>query len=100
MLTLSADATEAIKQVVDSTEAGQNGGIRFSITPVDEDQAKLELSVAASPEPGDTRIEEQGAKVYLDPNVVPLLEDKILDGTIESGNAAFTILDRPDAATL
>jgi iron-sulfur cluster assembly protein len=98
MLTLSADATEAIKQVVDSTEAGENGGIRFSIAPVGEGQAKLELSVTASPEPGDTYIEEQGAKVYLDPNVVPLLDDKILDGTVEGGSAAFSILDRPEAA--
>lgn len=99
MLTLSADATRAIKQVVDSTEAGENGGIRLSISPVNEDQAKLELSVATNPEPGDTRIEERGAKVYLDPNVVPLLDDKILDGTVEGGSAAFTILDRPEAAS-
>ncbi|CAN5845947.1 hypothetical protein BH23ACT12_BH23ACT12_16610 [soil metagenome] len=99
MLTLSADATQAIKEVLATTEAGENAGIRFSIVPVDEDKAKLALSVA-EPEPGDARLEQDGANVYLDQTVVPLLEDKILDVTVEAGNAAFSILDRQGNATL
>jgi Fe-S cluster assembly iron-binding protein IscA len=100
MLTLSADATQAIKQVVASTEAGESGGIRFSITPVDQEQSRLELAVATSPEPGDTQVGEPGAKVFLDPEVVPLLDDKILDATLEAQSAAFTILDRSDASSV
>ena len=100
MLTLSADATQAIKQVVASTEAGESAGIRFSMTPVDEDKSRLELAVASSPEPGDTQIGEPGAKVFLDPHVVPLLDDKILDATLEDQSAAFTILDRPESSNI
>lgn len=100
MLTLSADATQAIKQVVASTEAGESGGIRFSMTPVDQEKSRLELAVASSPEPGDTLIGEPGAKVFLDPHVVPLLEDKILDATLEDQSAAFTILDRPEPSSI
>lgn len=99
MLTLSADATQAIKEVLATTDAGENAGIRFSIVPVDEDKAKLALSVA-DPEPGDARVEQDGANVYLEQTVVPLLDDKILDVTVEGGNAAFSILDRQGSTTL
>lgn len=99
MLTLSADATQAIKQVLATTEVGENAGIRFSIIPVDEDKAKLALSVA-EPQPGDTQVGQEGANVYLDQSVVPLLDDKILDVTMEGENAAFSILDQAGNATL
>ncbi|HVL49878.1 MAG TPA: hypothetical protein VM754_00045 [Actinomycetota bacterium] len=100
MLTLSEDATQAIKQVLATTETAESGGIRFSIQPMDEDRAKLELSVAASPQPGDTQIEQAGANVFLDERVVPFLDNKLLDAKIESGEAAFTILDQPGEAAL
>lgn len=48
------------------------------MTPIDEDRLKLELSLTTSPEPGDTQIGQEGAKVYPDENAVPLLDDKIL----------------------
>lgn len=99
MLTLSADATQAIKEVLATTDASENAGIRFSIVPVDEDKAKLALSVA-EPEPGDAKVEQDGANVYLEQTVVPLLDDKILDVTVEGGNAAFSILDRQGNPTL
>lgn len=94
MLTLSTDATQAIKQVVSSSDAGENGGIRLTMKPVDDQQAQLELSVAANPEPGDTQVEKEGANVYLDEKVAPFLDDKILDATIDAEGPSFTIVDK------
>lgn len=100
MLTISPDAAQAVKQVVNSAEAGQNGGIRLSLKPVDEQQAKLELSLATNPEPGDTQVEQEGANVYLDEQVASFLDDKILDAKIEDEGPSFAILDKPgDAST-
>lgn len=94
MLMLSADATQAIKKVIASTDTGENGGLRFSVKPVDEERAKLELSLAPSPQPGDVQIEQEGAQVFLEERAVPFLEDKILDAQIDGDGTAFTILDQ------
>ncbi|MEX2587811.1 MAG: iron-sulfur cluster biosynthesis family protein [Actinomycetota bacterium] len=99
MLTISADATQAIKQVVGSSEAGENGGIRLTMKPIDDQQAKLELSLAPNPEPGDTQVEQEGANVFLDEKVAPFLDDKILDATIDAEGPSFTILDKSGEAS-
>ena len=39
-------------------------------------------------------IEEEGARVFLDPEAASLLEDKILDASIEPNQVAFTIADQ------
>jgi Fe-S cluster assembly iron-binding protein IscA len=94
MLTLTADATQAIKQVIASTNAGDTGGIRLFLEPTGGDSAKLGLEVTTRPEPGDTQLGQEGANVYLGQEVVPLLNDKVLDVTLQGDNAAFSILDR------
>lgn len=99
MLTLSADAAQAVKQVVNSSEAGENGGIRLTLKPVDDQQAQLQLSLATSPEPGDTQVEHEGANVFMDEQVAPFLDDKVLDATIEDEGPSFTILDKSGEAS-
>lgn len=99
MLTLSADAAQAIKQVVASSEAGESGGIRVTMQPLDEDRAKLELSVASSPEPTDTMVEQEGANVYLDKKVAAFLDDKILDASLEEEGPSFSILDQSEGGS-
>lgn len=99
MLTLSADAARAVKQVVNSSEAGENGGIRLTLKPVDDEQAQLQLSLATSPEPGDTQVEHEGANVFMDEKVAPFLDDKVLDATIEDEGPSFTILDKSGGAS-
>ncbi len=94
MLTLTADATQAIKQVIASTDVGDTGGLRLYLEPAGGDSAKLGLAVTNRPEPGDTQIGQEGANVYLGQEVLPLLEDKVLDVTVQGDNAAFSILDR------
>lgn len=99
MLTLSADAAQAVKQVVNSSEAGENGGIRLTLKPVDDQQAQLQLSLATNPEPGDTQVEHEGANVFMDEKVAPFLDDKVLDATIEDEGPSFTILDKSGEAS-
>jgi iron-sulfur cluster assembly protein len=39
-------------------------------------------------------IEEQGARVFLEPEAASLLEDKVLDASVERSQVAFTIADQ------
>ncbi len=56
---------------------------------------RLDLSLAASPEPGDAVVEEEGAKVFVDRELAPLLDGKVLDATVEADQVAFSISERP-----
>jgi Fe-S cluster assembly iron-binding protein IscA len=42
-------------------------------------------------------IEEQDARVFLEPEAASLLDDKVLDATVEENKVAFTIADQAAA---
>jgi len=50
--------------------------------------------VVALPGEDDEVVEEQGARVFLDPAAASLLEDKVLDASLEQNQVAFTIADQ------
>jgi iron-sulfur cluster assembly protein len=56
-------------------------------------QANLQVSVVPLPAEDDEVIEEQGARVFLEPEAAALLDDKVLDATVEQNQVAFTIAD-------
>ena len=94
MLALTDDAAEVVRQIVSaSDEVSDNGGLRMVAQQVGVDTG-LELSIAALPAEDDEVIEEQGARVFLDPQAASLLDDKILDANVEQNRIAFTIADQ------
>jgi iron-sulfur cluster assembly protein len=46
------------------------------------------------PAEDDEVVEEQGARVFLEPEAASLLDDKVLDASVEQDQVAFTIADR------
>src|SRR2546429_2957460 len=93
LLALTDDAAEVVRQIVSaSDEVSDNGGLRMVAQQVGVDTG-LELSIAALPAEDDEVIEEQGARVFLDPQAASLLDDKILDANVEQNRIAFTIAD-------
>lgn len=94
MLTISPDAAQAIKQIVDSSGVGEDGGLRLSVQPLDEQTANLELSVTDSPGAQDARIEEAGANVYVDPAAAQFLDDKVLGASQGEQGLAFSIVEK------
>lgn len=57
-------------------------------------QTNLELSVVPLPAEDDEVIEEQGARVFLELEAASLLDDKVLDASVEQNQIAFAIADR------
>lgn len=57
-------------------------------------QANFELSVVPLPAEDDEVIEEQGARVFLEPEAASLLDDKVLDASVEQDQVAFTIAEQ------
>jgi Fe-S cluster assembly iron-binding protein IscA len=94
VLALTENAVEAVQEILSSSEdAPELGGLRLVAEPAGT-QMNLQLSVVALPAEDDEVIEEQGARLFLDPEAASLLDDKVLDARIESNQVAFTIADQ------
>jgi iron-sulfur cluster assembly protein len=94
VLAISQGAAEVIKQLVSSGQVPEEGGIRVSAASIDDQSMKLDLSLALSPEPGDAIVEEEGANVFVEQRVVPFLDDKTLDVSVEADRVIFSIVEQ------
>jgi Fe-S cluster assembly iron-binding protein IscA len=94
LLALTDSAVEAVKNIVSSSdEASETGGLRMVAEQAGM-QTNLQLSVVTLPAEDDEVIEEQGARVFLEPEAASLLDDKVLDASVEQDQVAFTIADQ------
>jgi Fe-S cluster assembly iron-binding protein IscA len=94
LLALTDDAVEAVRNIVSSSdELSETGGLRLVAERAGA-QTGLQLSVVALPAEDDEVIEEQGARVFLEPEAAAVLDDKVLDARIEQNQVEFTIADR------
>jgi iron-sulfur cluster assembly protein len=88
MPALSDRAVQAVKGIVASAEeAPETGGLRVIADHVGA-QVNLQLGVVALPGEDDEVIEAQGARMFLEPEDPSLLEDKLLDTTLEQNEVA------------
>lgn len=97
MLAISHGAAEVIKQAVSSAQIPDEGGIRISAEPAEpigSESVRLDLSLVMNPESGDAIVEQEGAKVFVERDVAPLLDDKVLDASIEADQVAFSIVEQ------
>jgi Fe-S cluster assembly iron-binding protein IscA len=52
-------------------------------------ESQFTLEIALEPAPGDQVIEEDGARVFVDPEAAPMLDDAELDARTEGNQVAF-----------
>jgi iron-sulfur cluster assembly protein len=94
LLALTDNAVEAVKTIVSSSDdLSETSGLRV-VADRAGTQANLQLSVVPLPAEDDEVIEEQGVRVFLEQEAASLLDDKVLDATVEQNQVAFTIADQ------
>jgi Fe-S cluster assembly iron-binding protein IscA len=94
VLALTDNAVEAVKNIVSSVDdVPETGGLRM-FAEQDGARANFKLSVVALPGEDDQVVEEQGARVFLEPQAASLLDDKVLDASVDQSQVAFTIVDQ------
>jgi Fe-S cluster assembly iron-binding protein IscA len=94
VLTLTANAAQAIRDLTAAAPEPSQSGIRISAQG--EGAGSLTLTLATAPEPADAVVESEGARVYLDPVAATVLEDKSLDaGSDDQGSVSFLVTDKP-----
>ncbi|WP_019180293.1 hypothetical protein [Microbacterium yannicii] len=88
-LTLTETAAEAVKQIVSRVPQAEDGGVRIRDTG---EPSGFELSVAPDPEPSDTVVITDGARVFLDEVAASSLDDRILDAELaQDGSVRFAL---------
>ena len=91
MLALTDSTVQAVKGIVSSAdEACEAGGLRM-VAEREGTQANFQLSVVPLPAEDDEVIEEQGARMFLEPEAASLLDDKVLDASVDHSPASRPI---------
>jgi Fe-S cluster assembly iron-binding protein IscA len=85
MLTLTDNASTAIKDLSDRALGTTTGGLRIS-SP-EAGSSNLSVAVAPAPEPQDAVVENAGARIFLDANASEVVADKILDAQLDDKGA-------------
>lgn len=97
MLGLTENATEAIEGILESPTVSDEAGLRIAAQPAaaqDTAGAGLNITLVEAPAEGDQVIDEGGARVFVDEPVAEVLDDKLLDATVQDQQVTFTIGDR------
>jgi Fe-S cluster assembly iron-binding protein IscA len=94
VLTITPDAEQALDAVVASETAPEGAGLRISQMVGADGQPAIGLSVAPTAEEGDEVVEEAKVPVFLAADVVPLLDDKVLDARVEGDQVTFRIAEQ------
>ena len=95
MLDLTEQAVEAIRNIVDESEVGPNGGLRISGSNEGNGDTALEFELAPEPAEGDAVVRESGAVVFLDPTAADVVAGMTLDVHAHGDHFHFS-LDPPD----
>jgi iron-sulfur cluster assembly protein len=96
LLTITSDAVDAIKTAIESIGAPDSAGVRISTATQSHNGTgpAIELSLVQEPLIEDEVLEDEGAHVYLAPEVSTMVSDKTLDADYEpGGEIRFSLLD-------
>ncbi len=94
MLALTDSAVEAVKKIVSSSDkSSETSGLRMTAERAGT-QERFRLSVVRLPAEDDEVIEEHGARVFVEAEAASLLDNKVLDASVDQNQVAFTIADQ------
>lgn len=97
MLALTQTAVGVIHDLTTQPGLPDGTGLRIAPQPTDNGSGPaFALTLSQAPQAADEVIETPDARIYLEPAVSQLLDDKVLDARIdEQGEIAFMITQQP-----
>ena len=96
MITLTTEATDAIRDLVGTAELPDTGGLRLDTSDATLNSAppSLALALVETPAVDDEVIDDGDVRVYVSKQAAPLLDGKELDTRAEAGGVTFLVNDR------
>jgi len=99
MLTLTEAAADVIHKLTSRSGMPAASGLRISPRTDGDDGTALTVSLTDGPSPQDAVVETEQARVYLEPDTVAPLQDKVLDARVdEQGTVSFQVRQQPGDA--
>ena len=90
ILTLTDQASHVIRALAEKTDDPEQAGLRIA-APGNGSEA-LTVKSAVTPEAGDEIVEDNGARVFLEPAAATLLGDQMLDARVDDdGRVEFML---------
>lgn len=93
MLTITTEAADAIKDIVEANELPAGSGLRITAEE-DGNEVSIELDFSESPEDEDNVVEAAGARVFLDETASEVLTNVELDVTPHGDHVHFEFNER------
>ena len=96
MITLTPEATDAIRELVDNAELPDTGGLRLDMNDATLNSAppSLALTLVETPATGDEVIDQGGVHLYVSKQAAPLLDGKEIDARNEPAGVTFLVNDQ------
>ena len=98
MLTITQEAEQAIRGILDASNAPDGSVLRISPQPAQQEGPGagpgLVVSVTDAPPPDDQIVEGDQVEVSVEPSAAVMLDDKELDATVVGGEINFSIGDQ------
>ncbi len=97
MLTISSKALDVIRRVTGHPRLEEASGVR--IAGGSDDDSTLEVAAVNKPEPDDKLVEQDGGRLYVEPEAVERLEGAELDARTDDDDRVEFVLrhDEDDA---
>jgi Fe-S cluster assembly iron-binding protein IscA len=103
MLTITPEASEALRVILDSDGVPEGAEVRISSPPQSQNgsgpDAALAIEIVDAAPEEDQRVRGEDIEVAIDPAAAEMLDDKQLDAQVGEGRVDFTITDQ-DAGSL
>ena len=96
MLTISPQASHAIRGILDASDVPDGSMFRISPQPTDgaAPGASLVVSVIDTPPPDDQIVKGEEVAVCVEPTAAVMLDDKQLDADVDGEQVNFTIAEQ------
>jgi Fe-S cluster assembly iron-binding protein IscA len=95
VLALTINAAEAVKTMAEqSHELTDDSGLRLRANEGEDGRVKVMAAMADGPGAGDHVVEDHGARVFVEPESVGLLDDMVLDATVAGREIQFKLTDQ------
>jgi len=96
VLTITPEASQAIRGIIDASDAPDGSMFRISSQGDDEAApgAALMISLIESAPPDDQIIEGEQVAVCVEPTAAAMLDDKQLDANVVGEEVSFSIADQ------
>ncbi|WP_433390506.1 adhesin [Micromonospora sp. KLBMP9576] len=93
MLTMTDNAVLVIRDLANQQDVAEDGGVRIA---ADTDAGALAVELVAEPLDGDQVVDNQGARIFLDPDAAELLGDASVDASVDDeGVVQFGFTEKP-----